>query len=99
MGIPISEISQTTTTGQFRLKLDNPKAQDYLLLADSFHVAKWLIKHVSADNGYYANFTPLSDGVEHDVTLLIDGVDLGKVNQRLPLYLPNINSMRRFLKK
>lgn len=72
MGIPISSVSMTGDDS-FCFKLDKPESSDdYLLYADCFHIAKWVIKHETSARGYYANFTPMSSDTQHDVKINLE---------------------------
>jgi len=85
MGIPISEINQTKSPGQFNFTVEKFSQTDinsWLLYADAFHRAKWVIKQVASTNGYFPNFQPLQvDGGTHDIKLeFASEINMNQVN-------------------
>lgn len=79
---------------------DASSTLDLLLYADSFHIAKFLIRHEAYAQGYDVGFLPTDgQGGTNDLSIEIGNLATGhsthSLLSQLPFYCPSINSVRR----
>lgn len=65
------------------------------MYADAYHIAKWLVKHDAVSSGYSCNFIPSEAGGLDLATALLPN----KILNRLIVYLPTLNSIRKVCSK
>ena len=76
MGIPVAQIelvadNKLKFTIATRESKESPTS-DLLLIADSFHVAKFLIKHEAYSKGYNVGFLPQASNGSNSVSLSLN---------------------------